>query len=370
MLFQSLRYSIFNLYRKNKIKKHTLNYLFWECTLRCNLNCLHCGSDCTKDSSITDMPVKDFARVLEDIKINNSSKKLMVCITGGEPLLRKDLELAGKEIVSRGFNWGIVTNGLAFSRERFVSLLKSGMSAISFSLDGLEKEHTFLRKNPASFKMVETALKTVISFQKQNPGRIAMDVITCVHKNNLESLQSFRGYLIELGVENWRIFSIFPEGRAAENDLSLSPEEYVTLMEFISETRKYKNKEGKGIHLNYSCEGYLGKWELKVRDYYFFCQGGISIGSVMCDGSVSACLSVRGKDFIQGNIYENDFHFMEIWNNRYQNMRNRIWAKKHKCESCKSWKKCMGNGLHLHNDMRSEVSHCNLELLAMAEKNK
>ena len=132
-------------------------------------------------------------------------------------------------------------------------------------------------------------------------------------------------------------------------------------MDFIAETRQYKNKDGKTIHLNYSCEGYLGKYELKVRDFYFFCRAGINVGSIMCDGNASACLSVRSKAFIQGNIYEKNFP--EIWINEYKNMRNRKWAKCGKCRKCKAFKYCLGNGLHLHYDDKSEPARCNLSLI-------
>ena len=81
----------------------------------------------------------------------------------------------------------------------------------------------------------------------------------------------------------------------------------------------------------------------------------------MCDGSISACLSVRGKDFIQGNIYNEKFS--DVWKNKYLNMRDRSWARHGKCEKCKEWKNCLGNGLHLHHDMQCEVAHCNFELL-------
>ena len=139
----SFRNFLFRLYRAREIKKHQLDYLFWECTLKCNLNCLHCGSDCTKDSYVPDMPVADFVKVLDDIKINGKIKTLSVCITGGEPLIRKDIEVAGREIISRGYNWGIVTNGMLFTAERFVSLLNAGMRSMSFSIDGFEEQHTY-----------------------------------------------------------------------------------------------------------------------------------------------------------------------------------------------------------------------------------
>ena len=70
--------------------------------------------------------------------------------------------------------------------------------------------------------------------------------------------------------------------------MRLMPAEYRGILDFIKQTRK----EG-AIHTNYGCEGFMGDYEGDIRDYFFGCQAGITTGSVLADGSVSACTSIR-----------------------------------------------------------------------------
>ena len=53
---------------KDMKEKHPLRQLFWESTLRCNMKCRHCGSDCKVSSLHPDMPFEDFRKVLVRIK--------------------------------------------------------------------------------------------------------------------------------------------------------------------------------------------------------------------------------------------------------------------------------------------------------------
>ena len=66
---------------------------------------------------------------------------------------------------------------------------------------------------------------------------------------------------------------------------------------------------------SYGCEGFLGNFEGDVRDGFYMCNAGVTVGSVLADGSFSACPSIRA-DYNQGNLYAGD-DFMEIWNSRY-----------------------------------------------------
>ena len=328
---------IFNSVRTRLLEDHPLRQLFWECTLRCNLSCRHCGSDCKQISAVKDMPKEDFARVLDSVAAATDPHKVMINITGGEPLCRPDLEECGKMIYEKEFPWGMVTNGLALTPQRYRRLLQCGLRAMTISLDGIGETHDWMRGRNGSFEKAAAAIKMVI-----DSGEIAFDVVTCVNKRNFGQLNELKEYLIGLGLKEWRLFTVFPAGRAAQDpELQLSSSEFKGLMEFIKATRK----EGR-IMAEYGCEGFLGNYEGEVRSHFYQCSAGITVGSVLADGSISACPSIRA-DYRQGNIYTDDF--MDVWKNRFQAYRDRSWMHKDECASCKVWKYCKGNGMHLRD---------------------
>lgn len=111
-------------------QKHELHTLFWECTLRCNLACRHCGSDCKAISGQPDMPKEDFLKALDNITPQVDPHRVFIIFTGGEPLMRKDLEECGRACYRREYPWGLVTNGLLLSRQRLDRLYKQACTAL------------------------------------------------------------------------------------------------------------------------------------------------------------------------------------------------------------------------------------------------
>lgn len=334
----------FRKFRRAETRLHELNYLFWECTTRCNLNCLHCGSDCHVDSTHPDMPLKDFLKALDTIE--KPAKNFIVALTGGEPLLRKDLEQVGLEIRKRSMRWGMVSNGHLYDQERHKSLLNAGMGSLTISVDGLQDNHDWLRNRPGSFKRVDRAIGLATS-----SARLNFDIVTCVNRRNLKELQSIYDYLSGKGVKAWRLFTIIPIGRAKENpELNLVDSEFKEMLDFIALHRK----EAK-MDIKFSCEGYVGAYESKVRDTPFFCRAGINIGSILIDGSISACPNID-HSFIQGNIYSNNF--FQIWQTRFTPFRDRSWNRTGPCAGCKDYKECQGNGLHNWHGEKTEALVC------------
>lgn len=353
-LRRRLALELYRGYRHLQSTNPDLTYLFWECTLRCNLDCMHCGSDCMRESASPDMPLADFLGVLDNIRPHIEPRRTMVVITGGEPLMRSDLEDCGREFTRRGHPWGFVTNGYAMTPARFRAFLHAGLRSMTVSLDGLEQSHDQFRGRSQSFGRAVETIRMVASA----PG-LVFDVVTCVNQQNLHELPALRDLLVSLGVKRWRITTVFAKGRAKEHPvLFLDDAQFAQVFAFIRETRL----QGR-IQASYGCEGFLGALEGEVRDGPFFCRAGINIGSVLVDGSISACPSLRA-DYIQGSIYRDDF--WKVWSNKFQIMRNRNWAKTGPCATCKDWKYCHGNGLHLRDEKTGGLLVCHMERLRKA----
>ena len=299
------------------------------------------------------MPLEDFLKALDTIPPSRRPKEFTVVLTGGEPLLRPDIAEAGRAICSRGLGWGMVSNGWFYDEKMHETLKGAGMGALTISLDGLEASHDWMRGRPGSYSRTLRA----ISIAAAEP-RLAFDVVTCVNRRNLQELPEIYCVLSGLKVRHWRIFTIIPVGRAAKDpDMQLSDGQMVSLMEFIKE----KRLEGGTTEVSFSCEGYLGKYEEKVRQNRFFCHAGVNIASVLIDGRISACPNVDRDLFSQGNIYEDNLY--EVWERRFQAFRRHDWAKEGKCATCKQWKDCLGNGMHNWHGPSCEPLQCHYSAL-------
>lgn len=281
--------------------------------------------------------------------------------------MRKDLAEVGQALKQRGYPWGMVTNGLALTPKRFEELMKAGLRSMAISFDGMELDHNWLRQHPLAFEGATRAIKLAAQYSQPNlnpslngrtseleknslpfregqgVGSLVWDVVTCVNQRSIHHLDEIQQYLWSIGVRNWRLITIDPMGRAADNpELMLTPDQHRQLLDYIREKRK------EGIHVSYSCEGFMPDYEGEIRDHLYHCAAGVSVASILIDGSISACTSVRGK-YYQGNIYKDDF--WDVWENGFEPYRNRQWMKeKDPCRECKFFRYCEGGGMHLRRE--------------------
>lgn len=343
-------------YKEKARKEHILTDLFWECTLTCNANCKHCGSSAEKKKYEGELNTTEIKSAFKQIANDMDANKILINVTGGEPLVRKDLcevmEYATNEL---GFHWGMTTNGILLNDENIEKLRKANMETISISIDGLEEVHDAFRGVPGSYKIIINNIKKLrkAGFVKH------IQVTTVFHKENINQLEKLYNTMLDLGLDSWRLVSMDPIGRANENnELLLNGKEIRKLLDFI----KMKNKD-KNLKLSYGCPGFLGlDYEKEVRENYFYCRTGISVASILYNGDLFVCPNVpRIKRFIQGNIRTDNFK--EVWDNKYKEFRLKDRTKCEECSKCEQWEFCLGGAFHTWNFTNNVQNKCTYNML-------
>jgi radical SAM protein with 4Fe4S-binding SPASM domain len=343
--------------RKELLKEtRPLRYLFWEATLRCNLSCRHCGSDCVRlDSSEKDeIDRESITRELRSIAESYPPEECTFAIIGGEPLVREEIIDVGAYAAELGYAWGITTNGMLLTDSVIARLRAANLKTISVSLDGTKRDHDMLRNHDGSHDIVTTAIRHLLDDHFYDE----FDVICCVSSINIDHLDAFVDELLDIGVPAVRFTPVFSRGRAGRDErLMLRKPDYIKLLKFIAEKRETQTS----INVTLSEEGYWGpQWECVVRDEFHYCASGILTGTILHDGKVTGCPSVS-RSFIEGDIRERPF--VDIWRSGFSRYReNRQKAFAHQCEGCEHWVLCEGGGFHLL-DQNLDRSACCLELL-------
>ena len=337
------------IYKKLETKEPALLYVFLEITRRCNLNCMHCGSDCLAESKSPEITIDSWQKIAEYLS-SQFGRELTFVITGGEPLVHLGLEALGKTITDLGNRWGMVTNALALTEKRFESLRNAGLFSITVSVDGTDAAHNHLRNRPGLLEKITPALKMI-----GKADLMFKDAVTCVYPKNVNELDRIAEFLLDCGITSWRLFRIFPKGRAYRNaELQLSFKQTQAMLDWIQTNKPVYAR--KGLTMNYSCEGYMPyTLDRRVRDHPFFCRAGINIASILSDGTITGC-SNNAEYFAEGNILRDDFR--NVWENRFEKFRKREWAKTGICADCSEFTECHGSSIHLWETPEEGIRFC------------
>lgn len=342
-------------YKEQEMQEHKLIDLFWETTLNCNAKCKHCGSSCKYDAYPDELTTEEIKNAFKQIANDMDANKILINVTGGEPLVRKDLFEVMTYAKSLGFEWGMTSNGILLDDENIQKCKKAGMCTISISIDGLKDTHDEFRGVPGSYdKIIENIKKLKAANFVDH-----IQVTTVFNKSNIDQLEELYTIMKDLKLDSWRLASIDPIGRANDHkDLLLDKDDIKKLFEFIKEKNKSKD-----LHLTYGCPSFLGlDYEKEVRDYYFFCRTGINVASILYNGDLFVCPNVpRVPSLIQGNIRTDNFK--EVWDNKYKEFRTTTRTTCKECEKCAYWDYCLGGSFHTWNFEENVQNKCVYRML-------
>jgi radical SAM protein with 4Fe4S-binding SPASM domain len=301
-------------------------YVLWDCSRKCNLNCVHCGAVKEKyDKELTTEQIKGLINQLAKIKVR------FFAATGGEPLLRKDILEVMKYASEKGIKTGLATNGYFIDEGKAKEIRNAGISSIQISLDGTEETHNKIRGNNLSF---QKAIKAIRLLQEQKLKLVS--VATTITPMNFNDLKELKKILLELGVKNWRICIIMPIGRAERKKLLLNSKQLRELLEFVSSNKdKLKIQIGENLP-------FLAEYEKKIRKSPLICPVGFTACCVGVDGNVRGCPEMPDVEkFREGSILEKPF--IDIWRNEFKKYRSReIIETDKKCMDCENKRDCYG----------------------------
>ena len=128
----------------------------WNCTRRCNLNCLHCYASANSGIAPEEMDTaagKSFIRDLSEFGVP------VILFSGGEPLMRRDLFELASLAKKLGLRVALSTNGTLINSEVAQKIKQIGFSEVGISLDGVKSTNDYFRGKEGAFELALNGIR-------------------------------------------------------------------------------------------------------------------------------------------------------------------------------------------------------------------
>lgn len=293
--------------------KYSAHSCLWELTLKCNLQCRHCGS-VAGAGRLNELSLQECMTVADQIVDIGCQE---VTLIGGEIRAFRDWQELGRYLTGRGISVNIMSNGYKY-RERHIADIKyAGLTNVGISIDGLEKRHDWIRNRRGSYA---SALDTLDALRRHD---IPTAVVTCVFKDSLGDLEELYSVFLERGVEAWQLQLPNSMGRLASTTSTVDPEITSLLATFIQ--RKAMEKDMvvyAADSIGYFCgnEAIIrgGRTPLRIWEG---CQAGLTSFFIDSVGNVKGCGSLYSERFVEGNVRSEPLE--TIWSDEQRFIYNR-----------------------------------------------
>ncbi len=341
-----------------------VKWIAWEITRRCNLKCVHCRSSSALEvNEHPDFSLEEAYRIIDDI---SSYAAPVVVLSGGEPLLRKDVFDIASYGTGKGLRMCLATNGTLVTEDICRKIKDAGIKMVSLSLDGSTAEiHDDFRNQAGAFAGTMDAAEL---FRKHD---IQFLINSSFTKRNQEEIPKIYHLAKEIGATAWYMFMIVPTGRGQDiMEELISPEEYEDILGWHYDMEKTEEE----LLVRPTCAPHYyrillqkskkDKEKFKRRSLKFSTGGskGCLAGQLIClidvDREVLPC-SYFPKS--AGNL--NKQSFKEIWEQSelFQELRN-FKGYKGSCGRCEYLNVCGGcraRSYAMTGDYLAEEPFCN-----------
>ncbi len=322
----------------------------WNITRRCNLKCVHCYAQADDRAFEGELSTREGKALIDDLARFGAP---VLLLSGGEPLVRKDLPELAAYAVEKGMRAVISTNGTLITRNMSEILKKIGLSYVGISVDGLEEVNDRFRGVKGAFK---SALQGI---ENCKAAGIKVGLRFTVNKFNVLEIPGIFDLLENMDIPRACFYHLVYAGRGSklvEDDLSHT--ETRAAVDLILD--RTKNLHDRGISKevltvdNHADGPYLYLKLLKenperaaqVLELLKMNEGnnsGRGIGCVSWNGDVHADQFWRHHSF--GNVRNRPFS--EIWSDTSDTLLTQLKEKKNhvkgRCALCKWLDICAGN---------------------------
>lgn len=272
----------------------------WNITLRCPLKCSHCYVDAGEQEAAGVLSTQEAFCVIDQICETGTP---VVVLSGGDPLLRKDIFTIARYGTERGLWMVMGTSGYFIDQDTAAKLNEAGIRAVAISLDS---------DDPAvhdSFRGVEGVWeKAVQAIGHCRDAGIAVQINMSVMRSAISDVEDVIGLGTTLGIRDYQLFFPIPTGRARQIE-PRSPEEYEDLIRQI--LIRYRNAD---LNIRPTCAPQFRRIadELGIANPTWGrgCLAGITYCRIFANGDVTPCPYLPVS---VGNVRTTPFN--EIWNN-------------------------------------------------------
>ena len=272
----------------------------WNLTRKCNLKCSHCYINASSNELKGELNTEESKQLIDQIA--EVSRPLLI-LSGGEPLLRKDVYEIIRYGTQKGLRMGLGSNGGLIDAKAARNLKEAGVKTVSISLDSnVPAQHDDFRGVTGSWDKAINAIKAL----REND--VLVQVNTTLTQQNYNQIDDIMSLTEQIGVENFHLFFLVPTGRGAKI-ADISPAMYEDMIKnTFAKTAKHR------LNVRPSCAPQFMRiakdMGLDMRQWIRGCIAGLYYCRVYPNGDITPCPYLPVK---LGNIREKTFK--EIWLN-------------------------------------------------------
>ena len=276
----------------------------WNLTRRCNLACAHCYIAAGSwHSEAGELSTDECHRILDEVLATSPSP--MLILSGGEPLLRSDLEEIAAHASEAGATPVVGTNGTRLTDDRIRSLMAAGVRGVAISIDSLlPAYHDRFRHGAGSLE------ETMAAVERLRAARLDFVVQTTLTRGNRDELRQLVEWSAAHGAVSFNLYFLVATGRG-ERMGGLAPVENDDVLRELT----LLQREYRGVMLIRSkCQPQIMRHvhqadpESPLLNYATRCPCGVQYCRITPEGKVTPCPYLP---VVAGDLRERSFG--DIW---------------------------------------------------------